>query len=162
MICGRDRSKVLKVERVYRESFQFLLQGHHLFLSAEGLKFEFLEHVCRQKRDSVTCLELLLRNVDKGLDDDGFGSLFGMLLVEAIDEVEEVSADFFAEFYSFFYFFAGSRVVLFMEVEVGVHKQFDDLEYFYVVVAAVLDEFIVLYSDIDVWQLFSVPVVEVT
>jgi hypothetical protein len=130
--------------------------------STEIFKLYFLRHLLWQQRHPISSFELPLLHKGKGLNDNGLRVLFGMLLIEFINQFKERLADLLAEFYSLLDLLAGRGVVLLVKVEVSVHVELDCFEDLDVIVTAMLDHFIVLYADVDVWQVGLVSVVEVS
>lgn len=145
-----EKSDRLEIECVDGEPFDQFAQLYWFFLALEVLNLYLLQHVLGQQRNAVACLEVLLLDVDKSLDDNRLCPFLGVLAIQLVDDGVQTWADFFAKLNPLLDLFAWSGVVLLMVVEIGVHEKLNYFEQVHIVVVTMLDEFVVLDPDVDV------------
>lgn len=146
-----DRSYRLDIVRVERESFELFFQLQGVFFANNIVKLNLLEHLIREQRNPVTCLEIFLANMDKGLYYYClcvFSSIFSEHLAH---EVIYVFACLLRKFYSLLNLFGRSSVVFFVEIKISIHVKFTNFENFHIKILRMLIQLKIFHPNINVW-----------
>ena len=122
----------------------------------------FLEHIFIEEGDSITCFELFLIDMNKSFNNNCINIFLMIFFVQLADCIEQIFINLFTEFYSFLDLFTRSSVILLVEVEICVHEKFNWFKDVNIIVPSMFDQFVVLYSHINLWKFFLVSVVEVS